>query len=80
MATKTSRTILEMIVRRGFSATVTHHANGTVSVRATNSAGLTWLSTAQSELQAASDLCSKLGLAPRQRLFKKRIPDIFSAP
>ena len=61
----TTRAMLEVIVHRGYSATVTHHADGKVSIRATNKAGLTLQSTAQSELQAATDLWNKLGLTPR---------------
>ena len=67
MATMTTRAMLEVIVHHGYSATVTHHADGKVSVRATNKAGLTLQSIAQSELQAATDLWNKLGLRPRQK-------------
>ena len=62
----TTRAMLEGIAHRGYTATVTHHADGKVSVRATNRDGLSLQAIAQSEFQAATDLWNKLGLRPRQ--------------
>ena len=63
-----TKTILERLVRGGYTASILHHSDGSVVVHAAHRSGYTVRAYGRSELEAAIGVWNRLGFQPKLRV------------